>query len=430
MLKNFFKHLIIFVSLLAVLTGLLILVAKLPQKKIQSNMLESAEYLNTLGLFDPAVEGVNSTTIDRYADSILLAIAYQYDSEKSLESIVWSSYYNNPTENENENFYTAVTDGVTSNKQYLRYWHGSNVIVRTLHLFFNLGQIYIINAITMSGLIILLLAILLKKKAYVPAAGITAGLIATATWLVPFSLEYTWTYLVMLLMSITGVCLAYKKRYNSMSVLFMIGGMLVNYLDFLTAETLTLTVPLLLVLWIKNEHENLCKHTALKFTGINVVSWGIGYVGMWVSKWIISAIVLGENVMPYISEHIDERLDGDLGLNIFQYIYGAVARNVRCLFPLDYGAGGLFIGLGIGLFALYIGYVHYGKKSDKSMILIYVLIACIPYVRYIVLHNHAYLHYFFTYRAQMATVLATVFILDLLTDRRWLAHGKNKRKRA
>ena len=35
----------------------------------------------------------------------------------------------------------------------------------------------------------------------------------------------------------------------------------------------------------------------------------------------------------------------------------------------------------------------------------------IPYIRYIVLHNHSYVHSFFTYRAQMATIIAVVLIV-------------------
>ncbi len=427
--KIFVKHLVIFVCVLAGLTAMLVLAAKLPKSKIQDNMIESAEFLCEDKVFTYAVEGVNSTQLDRYADSILLAIAYQYDSDASLESIIWSSYYNNPLKNENDNLYVAVTEGVEANKQYLRYWHGSNVIVRTLHLVFNLEQIYFFNAIIMALLVVILVAMLVKKKAYVPAIGVFVSLIATAVWLVPMSLEYTWTYLIMLVMAIVGVKLSYRKKLDNISVLFMVGGMVTNYLDFLSTETLTLTVPLLLILWIKDKEEKTDKKDSIRFVAKNMVAWGIGYVGMWISKWIISAIVLGENVMPYVSEHIGERLGGDVGINIFQYIFGAVARNIRCLFPLDYGAGGLFVGMGIGLFVLYVGYVHYGKKVDKSMIPMYVFIAFIPYIRFIVLHNHAYLHYFFTYRAQMATVLATIFILDLLTDRRWLACGRSKRKR-
>ena len=39
----------------------------------------------------------------------------------------------------------------------------------------------------------------------------------------------------------------------------------------------------------------------------------------------------------------------------------------------------------------------------------------VPYARYIILHNHSYIHCFFTYRAQAATVAAAVLIIHYLT---------------
>ena len=69
--------------------------------------------------------------------------------------------------------------------------------------------------------------------------------------------------------------------------------------------------------------------------------WGFGYVGMWVMKWVMASLILGENVMPYVTEHIGERLYGDIGVRQLTYICGAVTRNIGCLFPLEYGEIGV-----------------------------------------------------------------------------------------
>ena len=65
---------------------------------------------------------------------------------------------------------------------------------------------------------------------------------------------------------------------------------------------------------------------------------------------------------------------------------------------------------------------------DKKRVIIYLTIGLIPYIRYFVLHNHAFKHYFFTYRAQAGTVLAIVLVLNELkvweTFRRTRLHGK------
>ncbi|MBR3832969.1 MAG: hypothetical protein IKJ73_01490 [Lachnospiraceae bacterium] len=431
MIRKVLKYILIFFITLGVMLGLLVIVAKIPQDNLKENVRESAEYYCDTGMFTRLLDGVNGSAVDHYADSILVNIAYHYEAENPLQSLMWSSYYFDEHQNENKNLLQAVNEDREANQQYLRYWHGSNVFVRPLLACFNVKEIYVINAVIIALLILGLLAMLILRKAYVPAVAFAIGLIAVGVWFVPTTFEYTWNFVVMLVMSIIGIAMAYKDSWGKAGALFLVGGMVTNYLDFLSTETITLTVPLLFMLWIRdNNSVDKNRKETIVFAGKSAIVWGIGYVGMWISKWVVSAIVLGQNTLPYISSHVKERLDGDVGLSLPQYVWAALVRNTRCLFPFEYGVGGIFLGVGLIIFALYIGYVHYGKKEDKKYIMVYVLIALVPYIRYVVLHNHAYLHYFFTYRAQLATVMSVVFVLELLTDRRLIAHGKAKRRKA
>lgn len=429
--KCCFKYILTFIVVTVLLLGVLVLSARIPRSAIKENMQKSAVYLCEGELFGRVVKDVNGSKIDRYADSILLAIAYQYDSDKPLTSVMWSSYYHSDAYNENENLLAAITNDREANQQYLRYWHGSNAIVRPLMTILDLRHIYMLNGVLLVLLIICLFVTLLLHKAYTPVVGVAAGLILTSVWFVPFSLEYTWTYMLMVLMSIVGVRLMFKKRYKALGVFFLISGMLTNYLDFLTTETITLTVPLLLMLWIKHrqdEQETIKDsfHTA----GKALAAWGFGYAGMWMMKWLIASIVLSENVMTYVSEHIEERIGGDLGIGFMQYIFGAIWNNIKCLFPFEYGIIGLFTSIALAIVVVYIGYVYRVKNIDRGRVILYILIGSIPYIRYAVLHNHSYLHCFFTYRAQMATILAIVLMLDQMTDGRWLVHEAKKRSKA
>lgn len=423
MVKNGFKYILIFLGATFLLTGMLVLAARIPQSAIKENVQESAVYLCEGDLFGEVLEQVESSKIDRYADAILLGIAYQYDSNDSLVSIMRSSYYHRELYNENENLLTAVTEDCEANQQYLRYWHGSNVIVRPLLIILNLKQIYVLNGMILALLVMCLLGILLRERAYAPAAGVLAGLILTSTWFVPLSLEYTWTYLWMLVVSMVGVRLISKERYEVVGVLFLVSGMVTNYLDFLTTETLTLTVPLLFQVWMKHRQNGQATvKTSFQMAGKAVAAWGFGYAGMWMMKWLLASIVLSENVMPYVSEHIEERIGGNLGIGFWRYLSSAISNNIKCLFPLEYGIIGAFTGIAMVLFVIYTGYVYHRNKIDWKYILLYALIGLIPYIRYVVLRNHSYLHNFFTYRAQLATVLAIVLILEQLTKRIWKVH--------
>lgn len=427
-IKHIINYIIIFFITLLLLTGALIISAKISKSAIKENTKESAEYLCEGELFGTVVDGVNGSKIDRYADSVLLGIAYQYDSEHPLKSVMLSSYYYSPIQNENDNLFDAVNNGYEANQQYLRYWHGSNAIVRPLLTIFNIEQIYVFNGIIIGALVVTLLVMLLKKKEYILAVGVVIGLVMTSSWFVPLSLEYTWTYIVMLIMSVVGLILIHKSQWKYMGIFFMVGGMVTSYLDFLTTETLTLLVPLLIVMWVDSRNKSKCSTLDI-FRNVTktVIPWGCGYAGMWMMKWVMASVILGENVTPYVYANIEERMLGSVGSR-WECSLASICRNVSCLLPYEYGSMGLLIGILLILLALYLGFVYRKKEVDKGRICIYLLIGLVPYIRYIVVLNHSYLHYFFTYRAQMATIIAIVLILGEMVEWRWIFNA-NARKR-
>ena len=72
-------------------------------------------------------------------------------------------------------------------------------------VFFSIKQIYLVNGIILAVLSLLLMGLLVKNKAYGPALGVLTGLFMISSWFVPLSLEYTWTYLLLLIISVAGV---------------------------------------------------------------------------------------------------------------------------------------------------------------------------------------------------------------------------------
>jgi hypothetical protein len=416
---------IIFAAAAALMLGALLLSALIPRESIREKTLESAEYLYEGELFGEVIEGVEGSRIDRYADSILLNIAYHYSDDREagntpgelLRTVLLSAYYFTPDHEENENFLEGVRDDRDANRQYMRYWHGSIALVRPLLTVFSVRQIYILNAVI---LLILAAGFILRsviKKRYAAAVGMTAALLLTGSWFVPLSLEYTWTFLLMLIAAFLSVHLAEKGNKDLYAVMFLILGMLTGYLDFLTTETLTLLIPLLLILYTeKKAGISRDRRELYRISLLDTMLWAVGYAGMWILKWVLTAAAFGENVMPYVSEHIEERIGGDMGMGTFWYLISALIRNIGCLFPAGYGTFGMIAGFALVLFAVYTGYVYHEKDPDRVRILIYSMIALVPYVRYLVLHNHSFLHCFFTYRAQAAAVMAVVLILCELTQ--------------
>ena len=84
---------LIYIATVTVLTGLLVLSAFIPRKLLADHMAASADYLCDTELFGEVWTGVPASRIDHYADSILLNIAWNYDSGHPVQSVMKSSYY-------------------------------------------------------------------------------------------------------------------------------------------------------------------------------------------------------------------------------------------------------------------------------------------------------------------------------------------------
>jgi len=438
MKKHVLKALIyigIFIAAYGLMLGFLTLSAGIKTESIQEKMEESADYLCEDIVF-PYMESedVKPSCIDRYADSILLNIAYNFEPENRLESVMESSYFYLFYQNENDNLRDAVYKGQEKNQQYLRYWHGSAGVMRVLHMFLNIKQIYIWHGVLFVILFAILAALLIRLHCTLYAVILGLSLVAVSFWYVPFSLEYTWSFLCMFVFSIAAVIMTGKGKETNIGIMFMLSGMVTIFLDFLTTETVSLMIPLMLALILrrkkargelkvsltdkigsqakKTNKSNISQYnirTEILYSIKAVVLWGVGYVGMWVMKWITASIVMGENVMPYVTEHIEERMVGEMeGITLFEYLWLSVKRNIICVFPLDYGLTGAIIAGVLFIVMLYFIYVYHKKKIDWRFILLFLMLGLVPYVRILVMRNHSVLHYFFVHRALVISVFAVL----------------------
>lgn len=411
--RGILKLMPVFLLTAAVCLGVLFFSAFIPRDAIAPRMLSSARFLCEDELFGEAAEGIRSSRIDRYADSILLGIAWQFDREKPLRSVLEDSYYHLPWQNENENLLDAVERDLPANQQYLRYWHGSAAIVRMLMCVLSLPQIYLWHGVLLGLLFSGLLIRLFHRGSMAAAAGLLAGAIGCACWFVPLSLEYTWVFLILLLQLHIILSGHFPGNWEMRAPFFLVSGMLTCYLDFLTCETLTLTVPVLALLWKDREAgENL---PAWKSLLRSALYWLAGYAGMFLLKWLLAALVMGENVLPYVAGHIEERTVGSVGIGFLRELIGAPLRNVMNLFPMGWGAVGTVAAIALAIAAVFAGYVYRKPGFSPGMIARLAAVGAVPYARYLVLANHSYLHVFFTFRAQLAALFAIALILCELT---------------
>lgn len=413
-MKNILKCIGAFFITIGALWVLLVLTSLIPNGKIKTNMFGSAmEYNGAAPFYQSA--GRNSVT-DNYADVILLNVLWNIKSDDPIVSSLDTKYYDGDDgvtdRGENYGLFSAVFEDTPPNTDYSRYWHGSVIFIRPLML---LGDVRVVK---LAGIIFALLFLiidcimLIKRRQGFAAAALVISFLAVQMYNIRLSLEYMPTVLICLGMLPFFVSLE-KKGDVPLSVLSVICGTMTAFFDFLTTETLTILIPLIIIMMIrKNEGRFEGFKRELATSAKCGVSWVCAYLCTFLVKWNAASIATGENKFTAAISSAEVRVNGEAGelSPVMQMILAPLA-NISAMFggyervsPANIIAG-LFItaALSAGIFFIF----RRGEKgSGKGFAWLMLVLGLVPYLRYIVLNNHSYLHEFFTYRAQAASMLA------------------------
>ena len=420
-LKNIAKYCIIFIVVLLVLLTLLMITMKIPKEAIEENLAKSADFFKNRSVVDRLQAGREYTYLHLYSESVLLNIIYCVDTDDVLSSTMLDRFYESGITDYNKDFISLVENDYEPNTQYLRYWHGSMAIIRPLLVFFSIQEIFMINYILLNILFVILLIILLKKNKKL-ALIYVISMAMVAFPFVAISLLYSWTFYIMIITSIIAIFIE-KKGEKGLYVLFFITGIVTCFLDFLTTEFITLYVPILFVLYLrKEENRSLGFKNNLKFLLKSTLIWLVGYFGMHFAKWGLASIVLNINALEYVTGNLSLRVNGTDSLISKSTMYSKVIpMNFLTLYPIANIKGtARQIRLVITLFVIFVALIDWKNIKNKKESLLMIIIAAWPYVRFLTLANHSYKHFFFTYRAQIITLIALgIFIIENFNYNFW-----------
>lgn len=422
-MKSILKYLVIIIATILILITSLTIVSAIPNKYIEKNIKESVPYFKeNISEIKEVRNKREYSYLHPYADSMILNIIWCTNNQQPLTSILEAKYYKEPNINIDGtfNFVSAVTQGEKEGMQeYIRYWHGSIVILKLLLLFFNIEQIYIVMALVLVALTSILCIMLAKRKQILLIVSIIIGLFMVAIWYVPFCLEYIWTFFIMIIGSMIAIKIE-SKGDKYLRYLFLIIGICTCFFDFLTTELITILVPIIIVLTVRYKEGRLknFKQASL-FCLVSIILWTLGYIIMFLAKGIITSAVLEINAFDYILNKAKIRFYGDdVFTTIEEMKNGVIYNNFHALYPINIIKNKKHL---VALFALLITayLVFFDIKNIKKMWfpLILIIIAMIPYLRYFILLNHSYKHYFFTFRAQLPSVMATIIVIANTVDK-------------
>ncbi len=429
MKKTIFIYPIIFISTVLVCLLFLLATTLIPQGAVRENVKAGAGYFYETPLFENTVDNLENFKKDNYADCITTGIAWHLGEGESLGAVIATNYNRMPDENVNESFYRQMQGENVNTESYSRYWHGSAGIIRLLFLFADIEGIrYGIAVIGLILNVVMVISLIRKKQVALSIAYTIAFLLVNGVFALT-CLEYAFIFLLVPLVTVFLIANKRMKEERNVAAMFLVTGMLTAFFDFLTAETLTFTVPFVIYfITVRSEEMEKETKTAQRrkdwlFLFKSGICWCAGYAGMFLAKWGLSALVLGKDTFLASADLALERINGDVSLtlsstgpkaDLWQRLAGIFQRNLGCLYwsPQDVKISTvILITLIIVSVSGIFWYMMRKEKYEYDRVALFTVVALVPYLRFLVVSNHAYIHYFFTYRAQLVTVMVLLYLL-------------------
>ena len=431
--KQIALHIAVFVLLLAIFWLLLIVAALIPNQAIQGNMTQSALYYKERDAFAFENGTKWNSVSDNYADAILLNVSWHMGKGNPFSATLDTWYYDGETLGENVGLYRSVMEGIEPNTEYSRYWHGTAMFVRLLHLVTDVRGIKLFGFLGMLLLALGTVGILLKHRQGELAVTFLVSMAAVQIWNVRLSLEYQPAFLLGFLFCILYLWLE-RMGDSRLTVLSVASGVSVAFFDFLTTETVTLLLPLILVVAVRAKENRLGDFkTNLRMLAVCGACWLSAYAGCFLVKWTAASLVTGSNKFILAFSSVGERMTGSLAGegsdNSLLRIPQAVIANLSMMFGGENRIEPGRVIVGLFLATLILGsllYLFYQKYSPTAIKLL-LLLGSMVFLRYIVLNNHSYLHEFFTYRALISPIMAVLAGMVLMMKLPYPAKRKGRK---
>ncbi|MGN1339476.1 MAG: hypothetical protein ACI4WS_04225 [Oscillospiraceae bacterium] len=410
------RRIAVFAAVMLALWAALVAAAAIPNERIYDNMCESAMF------FKDKPPYVNESQLrliqDNYADVILLNVTWNMGSDPLVSTLNTAYYDGNDGTNdygENWGFYCVVEGTAEPNTDYSRYWHGMAALIRPFMLFTDIDGIKLIGTITAFVLLAVNAALLLKKRQYFAAGALAAAFLCVHVWNIVLSLEYQPAFLITL--ALLPLYILFERHDSALSILAVISGVMIAFFDFLTCETLTILIPLIIVFIMRKQDNRLPDLRSNLLLALKCgAAWGLAYAGTFLVKWSAASIVTGENKIIKALSSAELRMVGEAEeLDPVAQFFLAPAANLSTLFGGYDRVSWGNIAAGLIISAVVFGAVFYlfrcREKFDRGFTLIMLILGALPFARFFLLNNHSYLHEFFTYRALASTILALFAML-------------------
>ena len=394
--------------------ALLLAAFALPTEPMRENALASQDVFAREGSYPMARTLGVDAKLDNFTDSMMLVQAGYQAPETTLLQRTLNVYRPFPHGNRGAAGVYAeslAAPAPAPQSNYGRYWHGYLAVLKPLLSLFTYEQLRVVNAVWVALLGLIVAALMWRRglRRYILPFVVTVLLfdpVATA-----MNMFYTQVYAVTML-----ACIAILSGWNwlrartgRLLLLFTLMGCLTSYLDLLTCPLVSFGIPCVFCLAAPDWKDG------LKLVLTALICWGIGYGGMWAGKWVLAALLGGENIG--LLETLRLRSSAAGASNPL----GAIAVIVkRLLVHLRVPMLAVALLLALVLAVLFLRRSPLEKLKSLAW-LPWAAVCLLPFVWIAFAQNHSYIHRWFVYRLLAICVFGGLCLLARLTEKRGAA---------
>lgn len=414
------RNYIVMVAISAIMgMFLLIAVYAIPNQRgsmIYRNVADSMEVLRQFGDNPELLTGQENTHLDYCTDSLMLnEIVYSGD-ESLIEKALFVPAYDITTGGWLQALENYISTGENAGgyiQNYARYWHGYLVILKPLMVIFSYQELLILNFFVQMGLVFIVALLLWKKNRGRYILPYLFAVFCLMPLTVAMSMQFSNMFYITMIAAV--VYLLFDQKMTKTGIFpefFMLLGIVTAYIDFLTYPLLALGLVLVLDI-ICNQESSLFKQ--MKRLIIFTICWGVGYFGMWISKWVLVAICTQYDIFREAFMMIQYRMEYAVAEETITY-KKVIKYNVFYIF-----ANMAYIVPFVGMVLYYIIGITkriFSQKIEWKCIYGYMYIILLPFVWYAFTANHSCQHYYFTNRTAIIAIFAVFCMLAQLSEKK------------
>lgn len=392
------------------LAGLLLLLLTycIPVAPMKEHVYLSLPMLESEFDTQDMIEGFPGSLTGNFTDCLMLENAvYHSDAHTTLEQVLHMYRGESGTGDGWAPGYSLVDylSGVDQPREveYARYWHGYLIVLKPLLFLTTFNSIRLFSAavqLLLAGLVVLacgrrgeelLGKAFLLSMPFLYYFGLYASLSLSACFYVTLGLLL--------------VQLKWDGQIRSRGwygEFFVAAGMLTSYFDLLTYPLVTLGFPLCVCLYLDQSGAK----NGLRRLVAYSVEWGVGYLGLWTSKWILSDLLTDGNTIKDGIDTIFTRMDTAADSTRTAGFLAVVRQNLSVYFNW-----GFFLFLaGIAVWLI----IRICKRREligKRTILegsVLFLTALFPFIWFFFTQNHSEQHWIYTFKIFAVSVFAVI----------------------